>query len=306
MDLNMTFSRKGFTLIELLVVIAIIAILAAILFPVFAQAKEAAKKTQTLSNLKNIGTAFKLYMSDSDDQYPPFTGRGDVASTAVTPNWSSLEFMYPGLVNPYIKNGLNLQTSTIGDIWADPLTKPRLSNNSAIRNTFAYNVYGLGGFTRSCLSPIAADITSCAATLANTSFGIFANSRYGVPATDTELENSAETIVLVTGEQLARPPQYGVVQNGLNGNGVGVFGNSGIGGDRLLNSGLTSASPNQSAREALYVGENAFVVYSDSHAKIRKNTTLWSNRYSSANGRWRGGVPDGPRMNNGWSREFVQ
>jgi len=64
-------SKKGFTLIELLVVIAIIAILAAILFPVFAQAKTAAKKVQTISNLKQIGIANMLYMSDSDDTYVP-------------------------------------------------------------------------------------------------------------------------------------------------------------------------------------------------------------------------------------------
>lgn len=57
---------SAFTLIELLVVIAIIAILAAILFPVFAQAKAAAKKTQALSNLKNLGTATVLYMNDWD------------------------------------------------------------------------------------------------------------------------------------------------------------------------------------------------------------------------------------------------
>jgi prepilin-type N-terminal cleavage/methylation domain-containing protein len=62
--------RRGFTLIELLVVIAIIAILAAILFPVFAQAKEAAKKTSCLSNLKNIGLAMTLYESDNDDYFP--------------------------------------------------------------------------------------------------------------------------------------------------------------------------------------------------------------------------------------------
>jgi prepilin-type N-terminal cleavage/methylation domain-containing protein len=62
--------RKAFTLIELLVVIAIIAILAAILFPVFAQAKEAAKKTQTISNTKNMGTATVIYSADSDDLFP--------------------------------------------------------------------------------------------------------------------------------------------------------------------------------------------------------------------------------------------
>jgi prepilin-type N-terminal cleavage/methylation domain-containing protein/prepilin-type processing-associated H-X9-DG protein len=62
--------RKAFTLIELLVVIAIIAILAAILFPVFAQAKEAAKKSASLSNTKQIGTAMHLYVGDYDDVTP--------------------------------------------------------------------------------------------------------------------------------------------------------------------------------------------------------------------------------------------
>jgi prepilin-type N-terminal cleavage/methylation domain-containing protein/prepilin-type processing-associated H-X9-DG protein len=62
-------SKKAFTLIELLVVIAIIAILAAILFPVFAQAKEAAKKTTCLSHSKEIGTGIMLYIGDYDDTY---------------------------------------------------------------------------------------------------------------------------------------------------------------------------------------------------------------------------------------------
>ena len=64
--------NNGFTLIELLVVIAIIAILAAILFPVFAQAKVAAKKTVDLSNLKQLGTSAQIYANDFDDTFLPF------------------------------------------------------------------------------------------------------------------------------------------------------------------------------------------------------------------------------------------
>jgi prepilin-type N-terminal cleavage/methylation domain-containing protein len=62
--------RRAFTLIELLVVIAIIAILAAILFPVFSQAKEAAKRSSCLSNLRQVGTALTMYQGDYDDRLP--------------------------------------------------------------------------------------------------------------------------------------------------------------------------------------------------------------------------------------------
>lgn len=68
--------RNGFTLIELLVVIAIIAILAAILFPVFAQARESARTTSCLSNMKQIGLGVKMYAQDYDEEFPMGTYNG--------------------------------------------------------------------------------------------------------------------------------------------------------------------------------------------------------------------------------------
>lgn len=80
--------KRAFTLIELLVVIAIIAILAAILFPVFAQAKDAAKKTVTISNAKQMGTAFIVYSTDNDDTFPLSMG-----ISASTGRWRFNTFM---------------------------------------------------------------------------------------------------------------------------------------------------------------------------------------------------------------------
>ncbi|MEO7453892.1 MAG: prepilin-type N-terminal cleavage/methylation domain-containing protein [Fimbriimonadales bacterium] len=78
-------SRRAFTLIELLVVIAIIAILAAILFPVFAQAKEAAKRTACLSNGNQLGKAVIMYMGDSDDRVPPMMFRFGTGNNGYSP-----------------------------------------------------------------------------------------------------------------------------------------------------------------------------------------------------------------------------
>ena len=97
--------NRAFTLIELLVVIAIIAILAAILFPVFAQAKEAAKKTQSISNLKQIGLAWTLYSGDNDDVLMRIRVPGP--GTKITYWWGSFDGVTlreeEGLLYPYSK-----------------------------------------------------------------------------------------------------------------------------------------------------------------------------------------------------------
>jgi len=98
---------RAFTLIELLVVIAIIAILAAILFPVFAQAKEAAKKTADVSNVKQLSLATMMYMGDFDDVHPMLrNGMSDWACTrfhgGIVPCQHTNSFHY--VLNPYTKN----------------------------------------------------------------------------------------------------------------------------------------------------------------------------------------------------------
>ncbi len=91
--------KKAFTLIELLVVIAIIAILAAILFPVFAQAKEAAKRTACLSNAKQLGLSQKMYSTDNDDVLPIF----HAYNTTPAP-WTDGHFGTEMLLLPYCKS----------------------------------------------------------------------------------------------------------------------------------------------------------------------------------------------------------
>ncbi|MDR3691003.1 MAG: prepilin-type N-terminal cleavage/methylation domain-containing protein [Fimbriimonas sp.] len=106
--------RRAFTLIELLVVIAIIAILASILFPVFAQAKAAAKHTQSLSNTKQMTLGVMQYLGDNDDIsplslfYTPSTGAWSGASVTtpadVFGHTPTRDCFWSNSIAPYIKN----------------------------------------------------------------------------------------------------------------------------------------------------------------------------------------------------------
>jgi prepilin-type N-terminal cleavage/methylation domain-containing protein/prepilin-type processing-associated H-X9-DG protein len=112
--------RRGFTLIELLVVIAIIAILAAILFPVFARARESAKRTSCLSNLKQLGIATMCYAQDYDEVLPVGTTQGN-----------SLLNVVQGL-QPYIKNRQIMYCPSIsGLVQYDALLAPTDANWTA-------------------------------------------------------------------------------------------------------------------------------------------------------------------------------
>jgi len=140
--------RRAFTLIELLVVIAIIAILAAILFPVFAQAREQARKTSCLSNIKEWGLAELMYQQDYDEQYVmawaavPLLRDNGAVYRPYSP-WTSL-------VQPYIKNkaiGVCPDFSQFGGLnFAQ-------DSRSLLYSSYGYNYGYLNTFVSPCCQP---------------------------------------------------------------------------------------------------------------------------------------------------------
>ena len=125
--LHPRFSHKsGFTLIELLVVIAIIAILASILFPVFARARENARRSSCSSNLKQLGLATIQYVQDYDEKYPPIQ---DLARTETPPDgifWSGTAGWYwPQILHPYHKSIDVFRCPSIAPFGETPGLVPR-------------------------------------------------------------------------------------------------------------------------------------------------------------------------------------
>lgn len=140
--------RKGFTLIELLVVIAIIAILAAILFPVFARAREQARKAVCLSNLNQIGLGLMMYVQDYDETYP-------IGRFSTTP----LTWWY-NVLDPYIKNKQVFVCPTAGQVGGSTSSKGygwNIRGTLGAGNGFGYYPGSMGTPTGTFLKLAAVD-----------------------------------------------------------------------------------------------------------------------------------------------------
>ncbi|MBS1708672.1 MAG: prepilin-type N-terminal cleavage/methylation domain-containing protein [Armatimonadetes bacterium] len=155
-------NRRAFTLIELLVVIAIIAILAAILFPVFAQAKEAAKKTQSLSNVKQTALSILIYTGDHDDNFPDAYGHDTDGTTlyyvynGYPAGWDDAAYeqrdstAWGNSIQPYMKNSQLLEipgfpTTQVPDFspasYANPRKQPQ---KTALTMNGLLSIYNAG------------------------------------------------------------------------------------------------------------------------------------------------------------------
>ena len=204
---------RGFTLIELLVVIAIIAILAAILFPVFAQAKLAAKKTAGLSQVKQIGTSMHIYLADYDDMFFAYrfngpTGVGCSGAACINTDYqkvlaasgvavADVQFgarsrdvqFHKQLLDPYVKNN---------DIWKAPTKSQAWSGvdtfgsdtEPQFRSYGGNNSYGLNNYL---FQPIAGSVVSATAIEGPSSTIVMADASYYnvLPKNPCQLKGSA-------------------------------------------------------------------------------------------------------------------
>lgn len=137
--------KRGFTLIELLVVIAIIALLAAILFPVFSRARENAKRSSCLNNMKQIGLGMQQYIQDYDGYYPLQQGASIPQFMTTTFLPQRMNFLYQ--VAPYVRN-IQSYVCPSGTPFPDTGTlRPTATDNTSyVTNGVVMHIYDGSNF----------------------------------------------------------------------------------------------------------------------------------------------------------------
>jgi prepilin-type N-terminal cleavage/methylation domain-containing protein/prepilin-type processing-associated H-X9-DG protein len=185
--------NSGFTLIELLVVIAIIAILAAILFPVFAQAREKARQTSCLSNLKQTGLAVMQYTQDYDETYPTSTQPSSVPGQ----NLSYRQFLQTYMKSVQVlvcASNPNNETISHPQVDGFPATLVSYAANCSHADAVPPTTGGLGAIgcnaaiPESLITSTAQLIVTVESTSRNSQFDIRNTARSGV-ATDNVNQN---------------------------------------------------------------------------------------------------------------------
>ncbi|NIN67382.1 MAG: prepilin-type N-terminal cleavage/methylation domain-containing protein, partial [Anaerolineae bacterium] len=132
--------RRGFTLIELLVVIAIIGILASMVFPVFARARESARKAVCLSNVKNLALALQMYLTDNNDRFPPQNTQAGAEDMLVVAGMYGFGYVcdtQQDNMNPYLRWPVLLEEYTKNrEVWACPSAIVESATGVIIPNTY--------------------------------------------------------------------------------------------------------------------------------------------------------------------------
>jgi len=243
--------RRGFTLIELLVVIAIIAILAAILFPVFAQAKKAAKKTNDLSQNKQLGLASLMYSNDYDDQAMSFPYYGHWSTSCPGCSGATTSITHDGgpwwtdRLEPYVKNK---------GIFADP------SNTDVM---WKPDGYWFPGWT-SLNDPVTTDVYRVTYTYNEFVSHTDNNPFHPGSASMTSMADPADTVLLGPNDSWYN--RSSCQPNGTN-NSVDYDWDISQGGwgNEVWGAAASGSDPNQAAYNA-----GANFAYTDGHAKYAK------------------------------------
>lgn len=249
-------NRRAFTLIELLVVIAIIAILAAILFPVFAQAKLAAKKTSSLSNVKEVGLSAIMYGADSDDYFVlESNGDNSLGTSLATQLQANTAQTWVLLCQPYTKNLGILVDPGVGDANSVFGSGP----NAWYYNQERYSGYG---YNYMFLSPW----YDCVSALGRS---------------QTAAIKPAETVMFTTSQAFTTSPQLGYYQANPPGawpiiapapHACGRWDGTQGSGNWSANNGVKGKITSSTRAVKPYGGAN--VVFVDGHAKFTNDGAL--------------------------------